>query len=57
MTDAVQKPVAVRMSQDTKAYLEARAKEGFRTLNREILLRLEESRKRDEATKTAGAHA
>lgn len=47
MTEEKPKAVAVRMSPQTKAHLEAKAKEGFRTLNREILLRLEESVKRE----------
>lgn len=45
------KSVSVRMSAETKNYLEERAKRGFRTLNREILLRIEESVQRDRKAK------
>ena len=55
MTHEKPKAVAVRMEPSTKAYLEQKAKEGFRTLNREILLRLEDSVKRERAQNAQAA--
>ncbi len=49
MTEANTKPVTVTLSQATKAYLASEAKKGFRSLNKELSMRLEESRAREMA--------
>ena len=41
-------PTGIGLPRDLKAYLEEQAKAGFRSLTREIVMRLAESRKRDE---------
>ena len=57
MTEDKPKSVSVRMSAETKNYLDRQAKRGFRTLNREILLRIEESVQRDRKAQDANSAA
>ncbi len=49
MTDVKPKPVTVTLSQNTRAYLADKAKEGFRSLNKELAKRIEESCAREMA--------
>ena len=55
MTDAKPKPVTVTLSQSTRNYLTTKAKEGFRSLNKELAMRIEESCARDIAAEAKKA--
>lgn len=50
MTHAKPTPVTVTLSTATKTYLTAKAAAGFRSLNRELAMRIEESCARDMAS-------
>ncbi len=50
MTESRQKaPTPVRMSDELKAWLKGRAEGNYRSMNSEVVARLEESRRREEA--------
>lgn len=49
MTDSRVKPITVTLAPATRIYLAAKAKEGFRSLNREVAMRIEESCTREQA--------
>lgn len=49
MTDSKAKPIAITLSAATKAFLTEKAAAGFRSLNKEIAMRIEESCARDMA--------
>lgn len=50
-----ERPLAVRLPPDLREYLQARAKENFRSLSSEIAARVERSRQEDVARKEATA--
>ncbi|MEJ1465008.1 MAG: Arc family DNA-binding protein [Candidatus Sedimenticola sp. (ex Thyasira tokunagai)] len=50
MKDARQiPPMRVRLPEDLKAYIKKKAEKNMRSINSEVVMRLEESRKRDQA--------
>ncbi|EPD35549.1 hypothetical protein HMPREF9701_03162 [Delftia acidovorans CCUG 274B] len=56
MSKAKQKtPIQFRPTDDLEDYLRAKAKEAFRSINQEILFRLELSRRADQQPETKGA--
>lgn len=55
MTEAKPKPVTVTLSHSTRLYLAAKAKDGFRSLNKELAMRIEESCARDLAVQAKEA--
>lgn len=55
MTEEKAKPVSVTLSRATREFLVKKAKDGFRSLNKEIAMRLEESCARDAIAQTKEA--
>ena len=56
MSKAKQKtPIQFRPTDDLEDYLRAKAKEAFRSINQEILFRLELSRRADQQPATKGS--